>query len=60
MDRWKAAELKDIDDIDFAIAILDWRRMKVTPYSPLGVKLAQAIRTLEKLKKGEQDNGTEN
>ena len=60
MDRWKIDELKNIGDIDFAIAILDERKRKVSPYSPLAVKISQAQRTLRNLKEGEQKNGTEN
>lgn len=42
MDRWTIEELKNLNSYDFAKAILNERRRKVTPYSPLGVKLAEA------------------
>lgn len=46
MDRWTNKQLNSMDDLEFAAAILNERRNKVTPYSPLGVKLASAARTL--------------
>lgn len=58
MDRWKIDELKKIDDIDFAIAILDERKRKICAYSPLAIKISEAQRTLRGMKKGEQDNDT--
>lgn len=42
MDRWTMRELKETDDITFAIQILYERRKGLTPYSPLGMKLAEA------------------
>lgn len=50
MDRWTMRELKETDDIDFAIAILNERRRGLTPYSPLGMKLAEAAHTLATIK----------
>lgn len=46
MDRWTIEQLNGMDDLEFAAAILNERRNKVTPYSPLGIKLASAARTL--------------
>lgn len=46
MDRWTIKQLDSMDDLAFAAAILNERRSKVTPYSPLGIKLASASRTL--------------
>lgn len=46
MDRWTIEQLNGMDDLEFAAAILNERRNKVTPYSPLGIKLASATRTL--------------
>jgi hypothetical protein len=43
-------ELKETDDITFAIAILHERRKTLTPYSPLGMKLAEAAHTLSEIK----------
>lgn len=60
MDRWKIDELRNIGDIDFAIAILDERKRKVSPYSPLAVKISQTQKTLRNLKEGEQNNGAKN
>lgn len=50
MDRWTMRELKDTDDITFAIQILYERRRGLTPYSQLGMKLAEAARTLSEIK----------
>lgn len=46
MDRWTIKQLNSMGDLEFAAAILNERRNKVTPYSPLGIKLASAARTL--------------
>ena len=50
MDRWTMRELKETDDITFAILILQERRRFLSPYSPLGMKLAEAAHTLSKIK----------
>lgn len=50
MDRWTMRELKETDDITFAICILNERRRTLTPYSPLGMKLAEAAHTLANIK----------
>ncbi len=50
MDRWTMRELKDTDDITFAICILEERRRGLTPYSPLGMKLKEAAHTLSRIK----------
>lgn len=50
MDRWTMRELKDTDDITFAIQILYERRRGLTPYSPLGMKLSEAAHTLADIK----------
>lgn len=50
MDRWTMQELKETDDITFAICILDERRKGLTPYSPLGMKLKEAAITLSRIK----------
>lgn len=50
MDRWTMRELKETDDITFAIQILYERRKGLTPYSPLGMKLAEAAHTLSEIK----------
>ena len=49
MDRWTIKELENLTDLEFAAAILMERRMKVTPYSPLGQKLDHARNTLLEL-----------
>lgn len=51
MDRWTIKQLKEISNIDFAIAILNERKMKICPYSPLGVKLSDTIQSLVYIKK---------
>lgn len=50
MERWTMQELKETDDITFAICILNERRRTLTPYSPLGMKLAEAAHTLHAIK----------
>lgn len=50
MDRWTMKELKETDDITFAICILNEHRRTLTPYSPLGMKLAEAAHTLANIK----------
>lgn len=50
MDRWTMRELKETDDITFAIQILYERRRGLTPYSPLGMKLSEAAHTLADIK----------
>ncbi len=50
MDRWTMQELKETDDITFAICILEERRRGLTMYSPLGMKLKEAARTLSRIK----------
>ena len=52
MNRWTIKELGEIDDIGFAIAILNERRTELTnPYAPLAKKIEEAIKTLESLRK---------
>ena len=50
MDRWTVKKLNNTGDIDFAIAILNERKIKLNPFSPLGSKISSAVTTLEKLK----------
>lgn len=51
MDRWTMEELEKTDDLEFAAAILDERARKLTPYSPLGLKLKEARSTLLSIKR---------
>lgn len=50
MDRWTVKKLNNTGDIDFAIGILNERKIKLNPLSPLGSKISSAVTTLEKLK----------
>lgn len=50
MDRWTMKELAETDDITFAICILNERRRGLTAYSPLGLKIKEAERTLSQIK----------
>ena len=50
MDRWTQEELERTDDLSFAIAILNERRNKLNPYSPLSMKLATAAKTIEEIR----------
>nr|DAL85249.1 MAG TPA: hypothetical protein [Caudoviricetes sp.] len=50
MSRWTIEQLKKIDDLEFAVSILNERRNELTNiYSPLSEKLARAARVLEGL-----------
>lgn len=55
MDRWTMDELAKTDDISFAIAILNERRRRLTPYSPLAIKLQEAEHTLHGIKREKDD-----
>ena len=46
MDRWTQDELKNTDDLSFAIQILYERRKGLNPYAPLYSKISQAVNTL--------------
>lgn len=51
MSRWSKKELEQLDNITFAIAILNERRQSTTnPYSLLNQKLSEAVRELEHIK----------
>lgn len=50
MDRWTQEELEKTDDLEFAVAILNERRNKLNPYSPLSTKLAAAARAIEEIR----------
>lgn len=50
MDRWTKKQLEEMNDLDFAICILTERRNKISPYSPLGLRLDQARHTLNKIR----------
>jgi len=48
---WTIEQMKNMDDLSFAITILNERRNKLTNvYSPLSQKLGKAIKTLENLR----------
>ena len=48
---WTIEQMKEMDDLSFAIAILNERRNKLTNvYSPLSIKLTKSIQALERLK----------
>ena len=48
---WTIEQMEKMDDLSFAIAILNERRNKLTNvYSPLSEKLKKAIGELERLK----------
>jgi len=51
MDRWTKKQLEEMNDLDFAICILTERRNKVSPYSPLGLKLDQTRHTLNTMRR---------
>lgn len=51
VDRYTIEQLKNMDDISFAISILQERKNKCTNYySPLSIKLGNAINSLYSIK----------
>ena len=50
MDRWTQEELKNTDDLTFAIQILYERRKGLNPYAPLYQKLSQTVSTLNTIR----------
>ena len=50
MKRWTMAQLAEIDDLDFAICIMNERRAKLDMYSPLAQKLAKVENTIREIK----------
>lgn len=50
MDRWTQEELKNTDDLSFAIQILYERRKGLNPYAPLYQKLSQTVSTLNTIR----------
>ncbi len=51
MNKWTKKQLEELDNITFAIAILNERRQSTTnPYSLLNQKISSAICELEKIK----------
>lgn len=54
MDRWTMQELKETDDITFAIGVLYERRKGLNPYSPLSQKISEAVATLNRIREASQ------
>lgn len=52
MERWTNKELEEIDDISFAICILNKYKNKISPLTPLGIKLNSAVKTLSEIRTG--------
>lgn len=50
MDRWTQEELQRTDNIEFAICILNERKNRLNPYSPLSMKLTASIKTLSDIR----------
>lgn len=50
MDRWTQEELKNTDDLSFAIQILYERRKGLNPYAPLYQKISQAVSSLDMIR----------
>lgn len=51
MDRWTLNELKNTDEITFAIKMLRDRQKTLNAYSPLSKKIGESIRYLEAMKR---------
>jgi hypothetical protein len=43
-------QLQETDDLTFAVAILNERRNKLNPYTPLAKKLSNAVNTINEIK----------
>ena len=56
MIRPKIRELKDMDDITFAISVLHERTAKISPTSYLGIKLSNAINALTEVKRQKDES----
>ncbi len=55
MKRWSAYELKKMDDVLFAICVLNERKDGLpNPYTPLSQKLSQTVKTLENVRNNMQ------
>jgi hypothetical protein len=55
MKRWSAYELKKMDDVLFAIRVLNERKNNLpNPYTPLSQKLSQTVKTLENVRNNMQ------
>jgi len=50
MDRWTMEQLEATDDLDFAVCILNERRNRLNPYSPLAMKLSNAASAISAIK----------
>lgn len=50
MDRWTQEELQRTDNIEFAICIMNERRNRLNPYSPLSMKLGASIKILSEIR----------
>ena len=50
MSKWTMEQLNNTDNLLFAISILNERRNKLNPYSPLAEKLAATAREIEKIR----------
>lgn len=50
MERWTMEQLERTDDLDFAICILNERRNRLNPYSPLAMKLGKAVNAIGNIK----------
>lgn len=56
MNRWSKKELEQLDNITFAIAVLNERRQSTSnAYSLLNQKISAAIKELEKIKEQKMD-----
>ena len=47
MDRWTQDDLERTDNLLFAVAILNERKNRLNPYSPLSMKLSAAAKEIE-------------
>ena len=50
MERWTIKELRNTDDLSFAIQILNERRKGLNPYAPLYGKISQTVNTLTRIR----------
>lgn len=58
MKRWTMKELNEMDNLEFAKVLLSERKNKLTYYTPLVKKLAEAIAELDDIIESRRKNVT--
>lgn len=50
MNKWTIKQLNETDDLLFAISILNERKLKLNPFSPLAEKISRTVARLNKIR----------